>query len=303
MKILITGGTGFVGAAVTQRLLEMGHEVTVVGSSRQCRLPAHDHLHYVAADTTRPGDWQRHVPEQEALVNLAGRSVFNLWTENYKKAIYDSRILTTRNLVAALPAATEAVLLSTSAAGYYGDGGEAEKTESNASGNDFLAQVCRDWEGEAEKATAKGARVVLMRFGVVLGKGGGALATMKLPFQLGLGGPIGSGKQWFPWIHLEDLVSAIVFLLSAEECRGPFNFTAPQPIRQKDFARQLGAAYHRPAFLPTPAFIMRTVLGEFGRSLLQGQRVLPRALTESGYLFTYPDLQAAFKDLVREGHR
>lgn len=299
MKILITGGTGFVGAAVTQRLLEMGHEVTVVGSSRQCRLPAHDHLQYVAADTTRPGDWQRHVPEQEALINLAGRSVFNLWTENYKKAIYDSRILTTRNLVAALPAATEAVLLSTSAAGYYGDGGEAEKTESNASGNDFLAQVCRDWEGEAEKATAKGARVVLMRFGVVLGKGGGALATMKLPFQLGLGGPIGSGKQWFPWIHLEDLVSAIVFLLSAEECRGPFNFTAPQPVRQKDFARQLGAAYHRPAFLPTPAFIMRTVLGEFGRSLLQGQRVLPRALTESGYLFTYPDLQAAFNDLVR----
>ena len=179
-------------------------------------------------------------------------------------------------------------------------GGEEEKTETLAGGSDFLAQVCRDWEAAAEKATQKGARVVLMRFGVVLGRGGGALATMKLPFQLGLGGPIGSGKQWFPWIHLEDLVSAIIFLLSAEECRGPFNFTAPQPVRQKEFARALGAAYHRPAFLPTPAFIMKTVLGEFGRSLLQGQKVLPKALTESGYLFTYPDLRVALRDLVRE---
>lgn len=298
MKILITGGTGFVGGAVSRRLLEMGHAVTVIGSSRQCRLPAHEQLSYVAADTTRPGDWQRLVPEQEALINLTGRSVFNLWTESYKKAIYDSRILTTRNLVAALPEQSETVLLSTSAAGYYGDGGEVEKLETMGPGNDFLAQVCRDWEGEAQKAAAKGARVVLMRFGVVLGKGGGAMATMKLPFQFGLGGPIGSGKQWFPWIHLEDLVGAIVFLLSAEECRGPFNFTAPQPVRQKEFARQLGACYHRPALLPAPAFMMKLVLGEFGQSLLQGQKVVPRALSDSGYLFTYPDLPAALREIV-----
>lgn len=298
MKILITGGTGFVGGAVTRRLLEMGHGVTVIGSSRQCRLPGHDQLTYVSADTTRPGDWQRHIPEQDALINLTGRSVFNLWTESYKKSIYDSRILTTRHLVAALPENSEAVLLSTSAAGYYGDGGEAEKIETMGPGNDFLAQVCRDWEGEAQKAADKGVRVVLMRFGVVLGKGGGAMATMKLPFQFALGGPIGSGKQWFPWIHLQDLVSAIVFLLSAEECHGPFNFTAPQPVRQKDFARQLGAAYHRPALLPAPAFIMKLVLGEFGQSLLQGQKVVPRALGESGYLFTYPDLPSALREIV-----
>lgn len=298
MKILITGGTGFVGGAVTRRLLEMGHEVTVIGSSRQCRLPAHEQLSYVSADTTKPGDWQRLVAEQEALINLTGRSVFNLWTESYKKSIYDSRILTTRNLVAALPENSETILLSTSAAGYYGDGGEAEKLETMGPGNDFLAQVCRDWEAEAQTAAAKGARVVLMRFGVVLGKGGGAMATMKLPFQLGLGGPIGSGKQWFPWIHLEDLVSAIVFLLSAEECRGPFNFTAPQPVRQKDFARQLGACYHRPALLPAPAFVMKLVLGEFGQSLLQGQKVVPSALSESGFLFTYPDLPAALREIT-----
>lgn len=298
MKILITGGTGFVGSAVSQRLLEMGHEVTVLGSSSRCRLASHPHLTYVAANTTRPGDWQRHVPEQEALINLTGRSVFNLWTESTKKAIYDSRILTTRNLVAALPANTETVLLSTSAAGYYGDGGEAEKTESSGPGDDFLARVCRDWEAEALKAADKGARVMLMRFGVVLGKGGGAMATMKTPFQLGLGGPIGSGMQWFPWIHLDDLVGAMLFLLSAEECRGPFNFTAPQSVRQKEFARQLGSALHRPACLPTPAFVMKLVLGEFGRSLLQGQKVVPKALTDSGYLFTYPELQSALREIV-----
>lgn len=298
MKILLTGGTGFVGSALSQRLLEMGHEITVIGSSSRCRLNAHPQLTYVSADTTRPGDWQQRVPEQDALINLTGRSIFNLWTENYKKTMYDSRILTTRNLVAALPATTEAVLLSTSAAGYYGDGGEAEKTETSGPGTDFLAQVCRDWEAEANKASSKGARVVLMRFGVVLGKGGGAIATMKTPFQFGLGGPIGSGQQWFPWIHIDDLVGAILFLLTAEECRGPFNFTAPQPVRQKEFARQLGAALHRPAFLPTPAFVMKLALGEFGRSLLQGQKVVPQALTESGYLFTYPDLQPALREIV-----
>jgi uncharacterized protein (TIGR01777 family) len=298
MKILITGGTGFVGSALTRRLLEQGHEITVIGSSSRCRLAAHSQLAYISADTTRPGAWQQRVAEQDALVNLAGRSVFNLWTETYKQSIYNSRILTTRNLVAALPANTGAVLLSTSAAGYYGDGGEDEKTETSAGGADFLAQVCREWEAEADKAGEKGARVVLMRFGVVLGKGGGALATMKTPFQLGLGGPIGSGKQWFPWIHLDDLVGAILFLLTAEECRGPFNFAAPEPVRQKDFARQLGAVLHRPALLPTPAFVMKLILGEFGRSLLQGQKVRPQALTDSGYLFTYPDLQSALREIL-----
>lgn len=298
MNILITGGTGFVGSAVSQRLLEQGHEVTVIGSSGRSRLVVPQaHLTHVIADTTRPGDWQRLVPEQDALINLAGRSVFHLWTERYKKAIYDSRILTTRNLVAALPATTGAVLLSASAAGYYGDGGEIEKTESSGPGSDFLARVCRDWEAEAGKAADRGARVVLMRFGVVLGRGGGAMATMRTPFQFGLGGPIGNGRQWFPWIHLDDLVNALLFLLGAEECRGPFNFTAPQPVRQQEFARQLGAALHRPAIMPAPAFVMR-LLGEFGRSLLQGQKTLPQGLISSGYLFTYPELPAALREIV-----
>ena len=300
MKILITGGTGFVGSALTARLLAAGHDVTAIGSSRQCRLPAHPQLTYVSANTTKPGAWQQHVAAQDALVNLAGRSVFNLWTETYKKSIYDSRILTTRNLVDALPAGSEAVLLSTSAAGFYGDGGEDEKTETSPGGNDFLAHVCRDWEAEANRAADKGARVAVMRFAVVLGRGGGALATMKLPFRLGLGGPIGSGRQWFPWIHLDDLVGAILFLLDGEDCRGPFNFSGPQLVRQKEFARQLGRVLHRPTFLPVPGFAMKLGLGEFGRSLLQGQKVPPRALTEHGFQFLHPELEPALRDILHD---
>jgi uncharacterized protein (TIGR01777 family) len=298
MKLLITGGTGFVGAALTGRLLDQGHEVTVIGSSPRCRLPPHSHLLYIAADTTKPGDWQKQIAGQDALVNLAGRSVFNLWTAAYKESIANSRILTTRNLVDALPSATQTVLLSTSAAGYYGDGGEAEKTEADPCGDDFLARVCRDWEAAATAAGQKGARVALMRFGVVLGRGGGAIATMKTPFTLCLGGPLGSGRQWFPWIHLDDVVNAILFLLSAEECSGPFNFTAPESVRQKDFARRLGEALHRPALLPTPALVMKLVLGEFGRSLLQGQKAIPRALPACGYVFHYPELVPALREIL-----
>lgn len=300
MKVLITGGTGFVGSALSTRLLEAGHDVTALGRSRQCRLPAHPHLTYVSADTTKPGDWQQHVAAQDALINLAGRSVFHLWTESYKKSIYDSRILTTHHLVDGLPEHSKAVMISTSAAGFYGNGGEEEKTETSPSGDDFLAHVCRDWEAEANRAADKGARVAVMRFAVVLGRGGGALATMKLPFQLGLGGPIGSGRQWFPWIHLDDLVGAILFLLDCEECHGPFNFAGPQAVRQKEFAKQLGGVLRRPAFLPVPGFVMKLGLGEFGRSLLQGQKILPRALTDHGFQFLYPQLEPALRDILNE---
>ncbi|NLX19312.1 MAG: TIGR01777 family protein [Desulfobulbus sp.] len=300
MKILLTGGSGFVGTALSRKLIDLGHEITIIGSSGHCLLAPHPQLTYVTADTTRPGDWQEHVPGQDGLINLTGRSVISLWTKRRKKAIYDSRILTTRNLVTALPDSSKTILLSTSAAGYYGDGGEEEKPETSPAGGGFLARVCEDWEAEAYKAADKGARVAVMRFGLVLGKGGGALATMKLPFQLGLGGPIGNGRQWFPWIHLEDLVNAAIFLLGAEQSHGAFNFTAPHTVRQKEFARELGRVLKRPAFLPTPAFIVKLVLGEFGRSLLQGQKTVPDALINSGFQFTYPDLHTALLEATSD---
>lgn len=298
MKILITGGTGFVGAALTAMLLEQGHEVTAIGSRPSCRLPAHERFTYLAADTTRPGEWQQAVPQQDGLVNLAGRTVFNLWTTAYKAKIRDSRVLTTRNLVAALPEQCDTVLISASAAGYYGNGGEAEMIESGSPGNDFLAQVCKDWEAGAMQAAAKGARVAITRFGVILGRGGGAIATMKTPFQLALGGPIGSGRQWFPWIHLDDVLAAIVYILQGETLQGVFNFAAPGQVRQKEFAKKMGEVLNRPALMPAPGFLMKVVLGEFGSSLLQGQKVQPKALLEGGYVFFHPELQPALEDIL-----
>ncbi|WP_028581523.1 TIGR01777 family oxidoreductase [Desulfogranum japonicum] len=299
MKIFITGGTGFVGSAITTSLLELGHDVTVIGSSSRCRLPAHNHLQYISANTTRPGQWQERVADHEAFINLAGRSVFNLWTEKYKQTIYDSRILTTRNLVEAMPSGNT-ILLSASAAGYYGHGGDSEKRETAESGDDFLARVCVDWEQEAYKAEAKGSRVATTRFGVVLGRNGGAISTMKLPFKLGLGGPIGSGKQWFPWVHIEDVVKAAQHILLGDSIHGPFNFTAPKTVRQKEFAKTMAAVLNRPALLPTPAFVMKTVLGEFGRSLLQGQKTVPEALETNGFIFSYPELKPALQEILND---
>ncbi len=300
MKIFITGGAGFVGSALTTRFLELGHEVSITGTSTQCRLPAHPQLTYISADTTQPGPWQEQAADHHIFINLAGRSVFNLWTKSYKEKIYASRILTTRNLVEAMPTRSDTVLLSASAAGYYGNGGDQEKRETAPKGNDFLAEVCDDWEAEARKAEHKGARVALLRLGVVLGKGGGAMSTMKLPFALGLGGPIGSGKQWFPWIHLDDIVGAVLHIMLGEEISGAFNFTAPEPVRQKIFAKQFGQVISRPAILPAPAFIMKTLLGEFGQSLLQGQKTIPEALENNGYIFAYPELKPALQEILRD---
>ncbi len=299
LKTLITGGTGFVGSALTKRLLKMGHEVTILSSRGHRWIPKQDKLHHIVADTSKPGDWQNHVASKNVLINLAGRAVFGYWTEKYKVQIRESRVLTTRNLVEGMGEGQKAVLLSCSAAGYYGDGGEEEKNESSDGGHDFLAEVCREWEMEALQAEKKGARVALMRFGVVLGAGGGAIATIKTPFQLGLGGPIGSGSQWFPWIHLEDLVAAAIFLLQDNTLRGPYNFSAPEMVRQKEFAAGLGRILKRPAILPAPAFAMKMFLGEFGSSLLQGQKVFPKGLVDKGFTFSYPELNLALQEILR----
>lgn len=300
MNVLITGGTGFVGSALARALVDRGCRVTVIGSrerscSRQSPRPG---LTCIAADTTRPGPWQDLVAGQDALVNLAGRSVFTLWTGSAKEAIRDSRIKTTIHLVDAIPNGAQMILLSASAAGYYGHGGEVELAERSPNGDDFLARVCREWEAEARRAENRGTRVALLRLGVVLGAQGGALATMKTPFSLGLGGPLGTGRQWFPWIHIDDLVAAALFLLDCDECRGPFNCTAPGVIRQKEFAQTLAAQLGRPAFFPAPAALMRLALGEFGQSLLQGQKAVPQALAESGFVFSYPELEPALRDLL-----
>lgn len=298
MKILITGGTGFVGRFLTEKLLERGDEIVLVSSKGSQQENSNERITVLKADTTVPGSWQDGLAEYDVIVNVTGRTIFNLWSEAYKKEIYTSRVNTTQNIVDGLPDNSDVVLLNASAAGYYGDCGDKELTEDAPVGTDFLATVCKDWEKAAFAAERKGARVAIMRFGVILGKGGGAISTMKTPFKLGVGGAIGSGKQWFPWIHLDDLIGAILFLMDGSGLSGAYNFTAPGSVRQREFAKTLGRVLNRPTFMPTPAFVMKSLLGEFGKSLLMGQKATPKALLESGFSFRYPSLELALQEIL-----
>jgi len=298
MKVFITGGTGFIGSHLSGSLLQKGHFIIAAGMSPVNGGLRHPNLKCISADTTKKGPWQRELEDIDAVINLAGRSIFRRWNEKYKKSIYESRILTTRNLVEALPSGREITLCSTSAAGYYGNRGDDILTESEQPGSDFLAVVCRDWEEEAFKAKEKGVRVVAARFGVVLGKGGGALGKMIPAIRFFVGGPVGNGRQWFPWIHIEDLISAMLFVFDNKGVSGPLNFTAPEPIRNADLVRAIAAVLHRPSFMPAPAFLIRTILGEFGSSILASQRVMPERLLKYGFSFRYPDIKSAVSNLL-----
>jgi uncharacterized protein (TIGR01777 family) len=298
MKILITGGLGFVGVNLSDYLLDKGHIVIAVGRAATQNRIAADRYQYISADTTQPGDWQKAMGDVDAVVNLVGKSIFKRWSKSYKKQIYDSRILTTRNVVDALPADQSVVLCSASGAGYYGNRGDDFLKEDEKSGNDFLASVSVDWEAEALKGTARGIRVALMRFGVILGKGGGALAKMIPAFKSFVGGPIGSGNQWFPWIHLTDLMAAILFVCEHPQVNGSLNFCAPNPVRNRELANVLGEVLGRPAIIPAPAFMVRAVLGEFGNVLLDSQRTIPAKLLSHGFEFKYPDIRSAIQEVV-----
>ncbi len=234
----------------------------------------------------------------DAAVNLAGFNIFRYWTDHAKTQIYDSRILTTRNLVEAMPADKGVTLCSTSAAGYYGNRGDEILQEDATQGGDFLAKVCIEWEKEALQANAKSIRVVTMRFGVVLGKGGGAMKKMIQPFKFFVGGPMGNGKHWFSWIHIDDLVSAILFILENPETKGPVNFSAPNPVRNKDFAKALGKAIKRPSFMSVPSFMIRLMMGELGTSLLNSQRLSPGKLTKYGFKFQHPNISSALSEIL-----
>jgi len=299
MNVLITGGLGFIGTQLTIRLLDRGNAVTIVDHSPQPRPYTPQGVRYISADTTIRGDWQDELKKQDAVLNLAGASIFSRWSQKRKKLIYDSRILTTRNVVEALPREKGALLCSTSAVGYYGFRGDEELIEGDSPGDDFLARVCVDWEGEAAAAAETGIRVAVTRFGIVLGKTGGALGQMMPLFKTYLGGPLGSGEQWFSWVHTEDLLRAFLFILDNEDIAGPVNICSPNPVRNRQLAKALGKALSRPSFLRAPAFAVRLVLGEFGTMLLEGQRVLPAKLLEKGFVFQYPDIEDALNEVVK----
>ncbi len=294
--IFITGASGFVGSFLAEKLLTQGYRVCGSGTSdRHSLSEIHDRFVWLQADTTKPGLWQEEVGNADAVINLAGRSIFAYWTGARKKQIYDSRILTTRHLVEAMKPGT--VLLSTSAAGIYGNAGETELVEQADPGNDFLARVCIDWEQEAFEALEKNVRVAVMRFGVVLGRGG-ALSKMLPAFKWMMGGPLGSGMQWFPWIHVQDLYRAAVYLMEHDSLSGAFNFVSPGNVRYKTFARALGKTVHRPAFMKVPALAVKVFMGEMGASFLNSQKAVPEKLLAEGFTFDFPDLSAALENIL-----
>ncbi|MBW1606603.1 MAG: TIGR01777 family oxidoreductase [Deltaproteobacteria bacterium] len=299
MKVFIAGGSGFVGTRLTHDLIDRGHRVIAVGTSSAHKNPPNENFRYISADTTLKGPWQDALEDVDAIINLAGRNIFKLWSDTYKNQIYNSRILTTRNLVEAVPESKGIILCSTSGAGYYGNRADEVLTEDASSGSDFLAKVGIDWEKEAFLAEKKGVRVAAMRFGVVLDKNGGALAKMIPAFKYFAGGPLGSGLQWFPWIHMADLISAINFILETNEIKGPVNFCAPNPIKNRDFSKALGNVLNRPSFMKVPSFMIRLVVGEMGTLLTNSQKVIPHKLLRHGFKFQHPDIDSALEDIFK----
>ena len=301
MKIFMTGGTGFVGTILTGKLSQMGHEITILTRSISEDRALPEGASYLEGDPTEQGTWQERVPEHEVFINLAGSSIYRIWTESAKETIMDSRILTTQNLVEALSASKgkETHLLSTSAVGYYGSQEDEELDEGNSPGDDFLASLAQEWESSALRAEAFGTRVVLLRFGIVLGKKGGLLGQMVPIFNWCLGAPLGSGAQWLSWIHGVDLANIYQNLLEQKDISGVINCTAPHPVRNRKLTKTLGEVLGRPTFLPAvPGFAIKIILGEFGSLLLRGQRVLPKRLLDIGFRFNFPEIKEALEDLV-----
>jgi len=300
MQILLTGGTGLIGRALCRHWHAQGHQLVVW--SRQPEQVAR----LCGAGVRSIGRLEELGDEHlDAVVNLAGAPIADRpWTNKRKAVLLASRVTLTEQLLAWLGSRADRprVLLSGSAVGWYGDGGEQTLNETMAPvGADFASQLCAAWEAAALAGEALGMRVVLLRTGLVLAAEGGFLGRLRLPFKLGLGGPIGNGRQWMPWIHLQDQIALIDFLLQHDTARGPYNACAPSPARNLDFSRALGRAWHRPALLPMPAWVLRLGLGELSGLLLGGQRALPERLTAAGFTFRFTDLDEALNDLL--GHK
>jgi uncharacterized protein (TIGR01777 family) len=303
-KVVVTGATGLIGSAVIAALLQRGDTVTALSRdsgrlSPQLR-PGLEAVSWPHPDQTPPPPGA--IAGAEAVINLLGESISQRWTPAVKERIRSSRVATTRNLVAAIRASAAGerpkVLVSQSATGYYGPRGDEQLTESAAPGGDFLASVVKDWEAEAHAAAQDGVRVILTRTGVVLSPEGGALARMLPPFRFGIGGPIGGGRQYLPWIHLDDVVGGILYCLDTAAASGPVNLTAPAPATNRGFSRALGHALHRPAFAPVPAVALKLLYGEMSTIVLTGQRAVPARLLELGYEFHHPDLERALTDIL-----
>ena len=296
MRLVIAGGTGFIGSALCARLIDLGHSLTILARTRSPG-PILSNKDWIIWQPGSPGPWEEAIDGVDGVINLAGEPIARRWTQSQKERIRKSRVDTTRDLVTAIrkAKAKPKFLLNSSAVGYYGPRGDEPITEDAGPGSDFLSRVCIEWEEEAKKAEAFGVRVIRLRTGVVMGRGGGALAKMVPPFKLFIGGPLGTGRQWMSWIQMEDEIGLMVHLMERPEVRGAINATAPGPVTMKEFCQTLGRVLRRPSWAPVPAFVLRVLMGEMSDMVLTGQRVLPGKAQESGYAFKYPNLLEALQ--------
>ena len=302
MRVLVAGGTGLIGSALIGSLRDSNCEVTVLTRSpERNQALMQNGVRLVRWDGETAEGWSHLVSQVDAIVNLAGEGIADgRWSTERKERIRQSRVGAGNALVSAIRDAESVpkTLIQSSAVGYYGPGKDEIMTEQTSAGKDFLAGVCADWEASTAEVEAMGVRRVVIRTGVVLSGLGGALPRMTLPFRLFAGGPLGSGRQYFPWIHIADEVAAIRFLLENENSSGPYNLAAPDPPRNREFVRDLGRAMGRPSLLPTPSFALQLLFGEMSTVLLDGQRAVPARLLEDGYAFIFPETVAALGDLV-----
>lgn len=304
MKIAVTGATGLVGSSLVAKLNQIGHQILVLTrsvSKAQQVFPASafPNLEIMQYTPQESGDWQQSISGCDAVINLAGEPIAERWSPSQKQAIMESRQLGTRKLVEAISMAEQKpqVLVSGSAIGYYGTSETSVFDENSGSGTDFLAQVCQNWEAEAQKVTEHGVRLVILRIGIVLANGG-ALGKMIGPFKMFAGGPIGSGKQWFSWIHRHDLVNLICQGVENQSMSGIYNATAPNPVRMSQLCQTLGEVMSRPSWLPVPDFVLEVLLGDGAIVVLEGQQVLPKKTQAIGFNYQFPDLKPALADIV-----
>jgi len=294
-KVFIAGGTGFIGSSIIPALLKEGYEVQVLVRNKEKAKKLPSSCKVIWGNPTKSGEWQKYLEETDIAINLAGQNIFSRWTKTYKKLILESRIKSTENIVSSLK--KSALLINASAVGYYGDKGNTLVTEDSLPGDDFLAKTCIEWEKRALKAKEKDAKVIIARVGVVLGRTGGMLPKILPIFKLGLGGTLGKGNQWFPWIHIKDLVSAILFLIKKEK-EGIYNFVSPNPVTNKEFTKTLGKVLKRPTLLPVPVFMMKLIFGELANIITCSIRAYPKNLLELGFKFKFETIEDALKDLI-----
>ncbi|WP_045219600.1 TIGR01777 family oxidoreductase [Desulfonatronum thioautotrophicum] len=302
MHFFILGGTGFVGRHLINWLLQQGHKVEALGRNPKSldRLPAG--CEGVHGDPLQPGDWQTMAGQADVVINLVGRSIMTRWNDATRKEILETRVQSTRMAVQALSGehGRGKVLINANAVGYYPLDSTREFAEDGPAGTGFLADVAQAWQAEAEKARAFGVRVVIARFGTVLGPDGGAMAQLLPLFRKGLGGRLGSGEQWFPWIHVLDLCRAMEFMAQHPELDGPVNCCAPQPASNTYFTRALGGLLRRPTIFPVPAFVLKLAMGEVAQVVLQGAKIVPKALIDAGFAFRFGLLEGALRDIIRQ---